>query len=856
MNLTLPDPSLVLLVGPSGCGKSTFARRHFAPTEVVSSDFYRAVVCDDPANQAASRDAFELVHAAVAKRLAWRRLTAVDATSLQPEARKPLLELARRYHTLLTAVVFDLPEELCQANNRLRPDRVVPDQVITTQTQQLRRALKALEKEGYHRVYVFHSPEEVESAAVVREPLLVDRRGDTGPFDIVGDVHGCYDELLALLDRLGYQVAHQPDPCGRPGLVVTPPAGRRAIFVGDLGDRGPDTPGVYRLVMGMVRAGTALCVLGNHDNKLLRKLRGSDVQVSHGLAETLAQLEPEPPEFKEQVRQFLEGLLTHYALDGGKLVVAHAGLREDLQGRVSSRVRSFALFGDTTGEKDEHGLPVRRDWAAEYRGSALVVYGHTPVAQATWVNGTINIDTGCVFGGRLTALRYPEKELVSVPALRTYAEPARPFLPGPGSAPAPTAQQRADDTLDLADVSGNRVVSTRLMGNVLVKEENARAALEVMSRFACDPRWLIYLPPTMSPCETSAEPGLLEHPAEAFAYYRARGIGQVVCQEKHMGSRAVAVVCRDESEAVRAFGVEGESGILYTRTGRPFFEDRKLEAELLDQLRRALGAAGFWEEFGTGWACLDCELMPWSAKARELLRTQYAAVGASARAALAEAEALLRRAAQNIPEAEQLAERYRRRAEAAESFVEVYRRYCWPVRSAGDFRLAPFHLLATEGAVHSDRGHLWHMERSAALCAAADGLLVPTAFLVVDGNDPAGVGRGVRWWEELTGKGSEGMVVKPLEFIPRGSHGLAQPAVKCRGPEYLRIIYGPEYSAPEHLGRLRGRALGAKRGLALREFALGLEGLERFARREPLRRVHECCFAVLALESEPVDPRL
>src|SRR5262249_39784910 len=150
----------------------------------------------------------------------------------------------------------------------------------------------------------------------------------------------------------------------------------------------------------------------------LRKLRGNDVQISHGLAETLAQLEPEPEPFKEQVHQFLEDLPTHYVFDGGKLVVAHAGLRADLQGRVSARVRSFALFGDTTGETDEFGLPVRLNWAAEYKGSAAVVYGHTPVAEPEWLNGTINIDTGCVFGGRLTALRYPERELVSVPARR------------------------------------------------------------------------------------------------------------------------------------------------------------------------------------------------------------------------------------------------------------------------------------------------------------------------------------------------------------------------------------------------------------------------------------------------------
>jgi protein phosphatase len=857
VKLTIPELSLVLLVGPSGCGKSTFARKHFLPTEVLSSDFFRGLVCDDEGNQACSRDAFELLHAAVARRLAWKRVTVVDATNLQPDARKPLLELSRRYHYLTTAIVFDLPEEVCHANNARRTERTVPDRVITTHSQLLRRMLGGLEREGFRHVYVLRSPEEVASAVIERTPLWNDRRSEHGPLDIIGDVHGCFDELTALLEKLGWRLGLQPDANGVLELVALPPPGRKAIFVGDLGDRGPATPAVYRLVMRMVRAGDTLCVMGNHDNKLLRKLRGSNVTISHGLADTLQQLEGEPPAFLDEVRNFLDGLVAHYVLDDGKLVVAHAGLREDMQGRASAQVRSFCLFGDTTGETDEFGLPVRRNWGAEYRGVAAVVYGHTPVAEATWLNNTINIDTGCVFGGRLTALRYPERELVSVPARRQYSDPVRPFLPEPGAAPSRTDQQVVDDVLDLADVSGKKATETRLMGTVVVREENSMAALEVMSRFAANPKWLIYLPPTMSPSETSRTSGLLEHPAEAFAYYRNGAVERVVCQEKHMGSRAVVIVCQDETAARRAFGIVGEgAGIVYTRTGRRFFENAAMEAELLDRVRQALTKANIWERLTTDWVCLDCELMPWSAKAQELLRSQYAAVGASARVALAEAGTLLRQAAHSAPEAAALANRYRHRAEAADRFVAAYRRYCWPVRSVADLRLAPFHVLASEGIVHIDKDHIWHLRLLGELCKAGDGVLFETANLIVEVGSPESVAQGVRWWEELTGKGGEGMVVKPIDFVARGPKGLLQPAVKCRGREYLRIIYGPEYTSPEHLERLRSRGLSAKRGLALREFALGVEALERFVRREPLRRVHECCFGVLALESEPIDPRL
>ncbi|HVH85092.1 MAG TPA: hypothetical protein VM912_00080, partial [Terriglobales bacterium] len=388
-------------------------------------------------------------------------------------------------------------------------------------------------------------------------------------------------------------------------------------------------------------------------------------------------------------------------------------------------------------------------------------------------------------------------------------------------------------------------------------EENALAALEVMSRFAANPKWLIYLPPTMSPTETTEKPGLLEHPAEAFAYFRREGVPRVVCEEKHMGSRAVVIVCRDEDAARRRFGVVGEDiGICYTRTGRRFFDDRKIEKEFLEKVRGAVDAAGFWQQFETDWICLDAELMPWSAKAQELLRQQYAAVGAAAKASLTETVASLEHLASKNGDALPLIEKYKQRLEAAKLYVDSYRRYCWLVQSVSDLKLGPFHVLATEGQVHVQRDHVWHMEKLAEVCKASDGLLLATSYRQVDVTNTASVEEATQWWEELTGRGGEGMVVKPLDFIVRGRRGLTQPAVKCRGPEYLRIIYGPEYLLPENLERLRGRSVSTKRSLALREFALGIEALERFVRQEPLRRVHECVFGVLALESEPVDPRL
>ncbi|PYV24781.1 MAG: hypothetical protein DMG24_10500 [Acidobacteria bacterium] len=732
MKLTIPELSLVVLIGPSGSGKSTFARKHFKATEILSSDFCRALVSDDENDQAATKDAFEILHFVGAKRLAAGRLVVVDATNVQPEARKPLVALAREYHCIPVGIVLNLPEKICQERNRPRENRDFGPHVIRQQSQQLRRSLRGLDREGFRKVFILSSPEEVESALIERERLWNNLKHEHGPFDIIGDVHGCFDELQSLLGQLGYEVSSEAGSLNGYGYAVRPPEGRKAVFLGDLVDRGPKIPAVLRLVMSMVKSGSALCVPGNHDMKLVRKLRGKNVQITHGLADSLEQIDREPPEFKEQAAAFLDDLISHYLLDDGKLVVAHAGMRQEMQGRGSSKVRDY----------------------------------------------------------------------------------------------------------------------------VTVREENALAALEVMSRFAANPKWLIYLPPTMSPSATTQEPGLLEHPAEAFAYYRGEGIPKVVCEEKHMGSRAVVIVCRDEGAVVRRFGLRGEGfGICYTRTGRRFFENPIMEAGLLDRVRSALDGAGFWEQLRTDWVCLDCELMPWSVKAQELLRQQYAAVGAASRAGLADSVATLELATHNN-DVTGLLERFRARAAAAARYVDAYRRYCWPVHSLNDLRLAPFHLLATEGKVHANKDHAWHMETLARVCQCDSTLLLATPWNVVDVTDSESEARAVAWWEDLTNRGGEGMVVKPLEFVAKGRRGLVQPAVKCRGREYLRIIYGPEYTLPEHLDRLRSRGLAAKRSLALREFALGIEALERFVRWEPLRRVHECVFGVLALESEPVDPRL
>ncbi|TPK92786.1 polynucleotide kinase-phosphatase [Mesorhizobium sp. B2-4-12] len=851
-DLGIPDFALVVLIGSTGSGKTSFAAKHFLPTEVVSSDRCRALVSDDETNQDVSTDAFELMREIVGKRLKHRKLAVIDATNVRAADRKAWIELARKWHALPVAVVIDPGVDVCVARNASRPDRPFGASVAHRMTGEIRKGLGGLQREGFRQVWTFASEASIDAAKVSRQPLWTDKRDDAGPFDLIGDVHGCAEELQALLGQLGYSLAWSQDR-GERNVTVTPPQGRKIVFVGDLVDRGPNSPDVLRIAMSMVAAGTAYCVQGNHERKLGRWLEGRKVTVGHGLQETIDQLDTQDRGLREALPAFLGGLRSHVWLDGGRLAVAHAGLKEEMIGRGSGAVREFALYGETTGEIDEFGLPVRADWATAYRGKTTVVYGHTPMLSVEWVNNTICIDTGCVFGGKLTALRWPERELVEVPAIQTWAEPVRPLG---ASSPDKSAQADADGVLDYQDVSGRRWIETELKGRIVVAEENASAALEVMSRFALAPQWLVYLPPTMSPPETSSQSDWLERPEEAFAYFRERGVAQVVCEEKHMGSRAIIAMCRNTETARGRFGVSSdERGAIWTRTGRAFFSDAAMMEALLDRLGSSIDAAGLWEELQSDWLLLDAEIMPWSAKASSLIESQYAPVATASTAGLQVSREALARATARGVDVTALRARFDDRAGRAAKYATAWAPYAWPVSGVDDLRVAPFHLLASEGRVWFDRDHIWHMKLADRL-ANDQSVITRTRWRTVDLIDTTACTEAIAWWEMLTDSGGEGMVVKPCDFVSRGKKGLIQPALKVRGREYLRIIYGAEYDAPDNLARLRERSLNGKRSLALNEFALGHEGLKRFVAREPLRRIHECVFAVLALESEPIDPRL
>lgn len=847
---TIPDFALVVLIGATGSGKSSFARKHFLETEIVSSDTCRALVSDDETDLAATSDAFDLLKYTAGIRLKRRLLTVIDATSVKREDRATLVALARRHHALPVAMVLDIDQAICHARNQARANRDFGEHVSRNHGKALRRGLRGLQKEGFRQIHIMRSPEEVDALEIKREPLWTDRRGEHGPYDIVGDIHGCFDELIELLTKLGYTIDPFEDDA-EDLIAAHHPNGRKAFFVGDITDRGPKNRNALRLVMGMVGAGAAHCVVGNHDYKLNKWLKGRKVQLNHGLDLTAAELETSSEAFRKDVSEFIYDLRSHLWLADGKLVVAHAGLKENMHGRGSGTVRNFAMYGETTGEVDEFGMPVRLEWAREYRGRADVVYGHTPMAEAEWLNNTLCVDTGCVFGGKLTALRWPERETVSVPARQQYAEPAKPL----DHDKMRSAQQDHDRLLYFDDYATKLRIETRFKSTIQIPEENSLAALEIMSRFAIDPRWLIYLPPTMAACPTAPDGPFLERPEQAIKHFSDRGVTDLVAEEKHMGSRAILVIAKNAKAAAGRFGVEdGKAGVIYTRTGRPFFKDDREEAAIVARLGAAMEASGLWKSLTTDWVLLDAEIMPWSAKAQDLLKRQYYPTVAAASASARALSAALKKAG-NVDGLKDLLEASEQRQANAEAMRRTIAGYCWEASSIEDYRIAPFHILAAEGQVFIDQPHVWHM-KSLEQLAEVDPILQTTGWKRFDAARPEHCEAVTDWWLDHTAAGGEGLVIKPNAFLLSGAKGLIQPAMKVRGRDYLRIIYGPDYDFPKNIERLRQRGLGRKFSLAEREFKLGFEGLQRFVEGRPLSKVHMCALAVLALESEPVDPRL
>ncbi|MBV7509419.1 polynucleotide kinase-phosphatase [Bacillus sp. sid0103] len=861
--IQLPHAGIVLLVGPSNSGKTTLINQliqeqQVLTSEVVSSDQFRVLVSDvefidwnrRPKYEAdalfneyqqISKEAFEAMDYIIAKRCRLNKLTFIDATHLRDYEREKYLQMAKKYHVPAIAIVLNLAEtELLRRD--LERDFPRGKNRIKQQYQHFKKTLRSIKKEGFRRCYIF-GEEELQVLNVNRlgNPLLIDI--GTG-IDFIGDIHGCFEEFIEILSKLGYIENEE-------GYFIHP-EGRKILSLGDVMSRGPRSIETMQFFQKHVTAGLAYMIDSNHGWKIARWLDGKNVKLAHGDENVKAEFDEyeikfgkeESERLKEQIRDLLLEAKPHYIIqkNGVNVAVAvHAGIKDHYIGKQSPRISDFCRYGDTDGI-DENGKPIRKDWSMAHKSSELILWGHDPRQQPLLVNNTLNIDQGVVFGGSLTAFCFPERKFVSVNAKEDYANVTdNPLKEWESKRLAPP---------NIAKFLEGYSVLTEQYGEITIYADSTKSALDDLSHYTLPLQQIVYLPPTMSPTpKPSSLEGYLEHPLEAFKYYQANGVDTMVVEKKHMGSRGILFLFKNKEAAKEYIGRE-TIGSIYTRNGRAFFK-KNLEEQILQVLHNDL--SGYFEKYNTDFVLMDAEILPWNLKAKELIMNQYAHVGEMALIDRRKLKDHLEKAAENGKEVASWLEESDEKIHNAQVFNEVYQKYCWETEGLAGIQIAPFHTLAHSNETFFDMPHTWHMEKNKEFSDLSD-LFMETEYRVVTDEDS--MKAAIAWWEEMTEEGHEGFVVKPESFVARNKGKLLQPAIKVRGRKYLHIIYGIDYLQSENLARLKQRNVGKKQRNALKEFSLGVEALKRFVGRESLERYHECVLGVLALESDPIDPRL
>lgn len=864
VNVFLPFSGIVLLIGPSNSGKTTFLKKmidsgQIQPSEVVSSDYFRILVSDvefldwnhrpkDEADrifeeyQQISAEAFSLMDTLIEKRCKLNKLTFIDATHLYTDDRKRYIALARNHHVPIVSIVFDLDLSVLLERDEMR-EKPRGKRRVKQQYQVFKRERSLIKKEGYLATYFIQNLQDIRLIRRNKNPLELDA---SNGIDVIGDIHGCYNELIQLLNKLGYERNAED--------LYIHPEGRKFLSLGDIMSRGPESLKTMQFFLRHVNEGHAYMIDSNHGWKIARWLDGRNVTLNHGdelVQEEFVQYERHYGEeqtikLKHAIKQLLFEAPSHYILAKNSVptvVCTHAGIKDEFVGKQSYEVSDYCRFGDSEG-LDNNGKPVRKDWTVHHHTSALILWGHDPRPKPIINNNTINIDQGVVFGGELTAYRYPEKEFVSVKAVMDYSK-------GDNN-PLKEWEQKRLDPPNIAKFLNGYTVSTEHLGEVHIPKEHVIPSIDTVSHFTVPIEELIYIPPTMSPTpKPSILDNYLEHPKEAIAYYRDKGIQRMVAEKKHMGSRGILLLFKDKSAGQKYIGHE-TLGVIYTRTGRRFF-DIGLEKEILLRINEGLLSYNYFTKFDTDYVLLDAEIMPWNLKAKELIRNQYVHVSENAILDRSIITNKLQEAVKINVELKQWLSEYDAKLENALEFKEIFQKYCWNIEGINQIQIAPFHVLAHRDKTFFDKPHTWHMEMNREFAKMVD-VFVETEYMVID--DLESEEEVIKWWESMTADGHEGIVIKPEFFIAKSNGKLIQPAIKVRGRRYLHIIYGMDYLLPKNLERLKKRNVDKKQKLALKEFSLGIEGIKRFVHGESIERIHECVLGTLALESDPVDPRL
>lgn len=861
MKITVPNSGIVLLIGASNSGKTTLLNNWIReetiqPSEVISSDEYRLVVSDtnfiqwtgrpkDEADSlydqyhAISEEAFHMMDNVIEARCRLNRLTFIDATHLFADDRKRYIALAQKHHVPIVAVVLDTPQETLLERDEQR-ENSRGKKKVKQQYQNLKREKRFIKKEGFKSTYFINADEDIELVRM-DYPLLIDVEHG---IDLIGDIHGCYDEFIILLKSLGYEENDE--------ALYLHPDGRKFMSVGDVMSRGPESLKTMLFFQRHVEQGVAYMTDSNHGWKIARWLDGRSVTLNYGdekVEQEFKEYEKtygseKTTQTKEILKNFLLSAPSHYVLMKNGVptaVCTHAGIKDEFIGKQSPDVQDFCRYGDSS-DLNENGKPIRSDWFVHHKGSIVIIWGHDPKPQPLVVNNTVNIDQGVVFGGKLTAFQYPEKRFISVDALHNYS--------GAIDNPLKEWEKKRFNAPNIEKFIDGYSVQTEQLGNIKVPQNIVKSAIDTLSHYTVPIEQLLYIPPTMSPTpETSKLKDFLEHPKEAIEYYRSHGIETLIAEKKHMGSRAILLLFKDKESAKKSIGLDID-GVIYTRKGRKFF-DKLTEQKVLRELKEELTRKGYFSKYETNYVLLDAEIMPWNLKAKELISSQYAHVSENA---ILDRKKIVEKLSnsEHVDVKKWLIE-YEGKLENAETFKEVFQKYCWDIEGTDAIQIAPFHVLAHSNETFFHKPHTWHMEMNKEF-AEGSSLFVTTEYKII--SDAVSEQEVTTWWEEITKNGHEGIVIKPEFYIPTYRGKLIQPAIKVRGRKYLHIIYGMDYLSPLNLERLKKRNTVKKQKLALKEFALGIEGVQRFVNGDSIERVHECVLATLAMESDPVDPRL
>lgn len=859
MQFKLLKGAIVLLIGPSNSGKTTLlqslvASSQLLETEIISSDYYRQLVADvdfidfsavskDDEDivyeeyQRISEQAFNVLHTIVEARSKLNKVSIIDATNLRSFERAIYFEIAKRHHVPVLALILNTPKDQLLARDSLRENPRGHKRVLQ-QLNTFKYELKTINKEPFAKVYTVKD----EDVEIVREPNKLYLEIEDG-FDIIGDIHGCYDEMLVLLKELGYK---------QQGDVYVHPAGRRLISVGDIMSRGPKSIETMQFWLKQIEAGLSYMTDSNHGWKIARWLDGQNVTLNYGdelVEQEFSTYEKEHGEeqtqaLKNRFAKMLFNAQSHYILTKNKItkaVVTHAGIKDHYIGKQSKHISDFCRYGDIQ-QTDSSSKPIRGDWFTQHKTSELIIWGHDVKLQPFKANRTINIDQGAVFGGELTAFQYPEQTFISVNSYANYA--------GTLDNPILEAKNKRFSPPNVTQFINGFTVHTSNDEQITIPKENALAAMDTFSHYTLPLEQVIYIPPTMSPTpQTSALPDYLEHPVEAFNYYKKNGITKMIAEKKHMGSRAVIFIAKNKDVAKELINSDS-LGYITTRTGRAFFEQEQ-QQRIVELIHAELIAKNYFEQFNTSFVIMDAEILPWNLKAQRLIDQQYETVAENA---LMDRHKLMEKLhiTEHVDVTSWL-EEYKHKYKNAAKFDAVFKNYCWSTNELSGIQIAPFHILAHSSSTNFHQPHSWHMQMNE-LLAENSSLFIATEYRLIESEqDEQEI---INWWQNMTEDGHEGIVVKPIDFLAYHKGKLLQPAIKVRGREYLRIIYGMDYTNEAFMKKLKQRNPSRKMKNALLEFKLGLEGISRFVSLESSTRVHECALATLALESDPIDPRL